>query len=51
MLISLLMVITMKTINIAITEKAHQILSEMCRKAKKNQSDIIIELLEVQQSC
>ena len=36
----------MKTINIALTEKAHENLRELCRKEKKNQSDVVSDILE-----
>lgn len=36
----------MKTINVALTEKAHNVLKALTEKEKKNQSDIICEILE-----
>lgn len=36
----------MKTINIALTDKAHAVLKTLTEKNKKNQSDIISDLLE-----
>lgn len=39
-------IITMKTINIALTDKAHAVLKTLTEKEKKNQSDIVSELLE-----
>ena len=39
-------IITMKTINIALTDKAHSVLRALTEKNKKNQSDVISEILE-----
>ena len=36
----------MKTINIALTDKAHAVLKALTEKNKKNQSDVISDLLE-----
>lgn len=36
----------MKTINIALTDKAHSVLKSLTEKKKKNQSDVISEILE-----
>jgi tRNA A37 threonylcarbamoyladenosine modification protein TsaB len=36
----------MKTINIALTDKAHSVLKSLTEKNKKNQSDVISDMLE-----
>lgn len=36
----------MKTINIALTEKAHIVLRALTEKQKKNQSDVVSGILE-----
>lgn len=36
----------MKTINVALTQKAYDVLKTLTEQNKKNQSDIICEILE-----
>jgi len=36
----------MKTINIALTDKAHAVLRALTEKNKQNQSDVISDMLE-----
>lgn len=45
-MIRVIRVIIMKSINIALTEKAHAVLKALTEKEKKNQSEVVSELLE-----
>ena len=36
----------MKSINIALTEKAHSVLKTLTEKYRKNQSEVVSEILE-----